>query len=62
MTTEAVTEVRAKMKEATQLGIEHGEYEGWEKQGPGQFIINEDGKIIHSKKGWLDIDSLLVVL
>jgi len=62
MTTEAVTEVRAKMKEATLLGIEHGEYEGWEKQGPGQFIINEDGKIIHSKKGWLDIDSLLVAL
>jgi peroxiredoxin len=62
MTEDAVKEVRGKMKEAMKLGIEHGEYEGWEKQGPGQFVINEEGKIIHAKKGWLDIDSLLTVL
>ncbi|MFX1390272.1 MAG: peroxiredoxin-like family protein [Promethearchaeota archaeon] len=62
MTAEAVSKVREKMKEAMKLGIEHGEYEGWEKQGPGQFVINEDGKIIHAKKGWLEIDQILDTL
>ena len=62
MTADAISNVKAKMKESIKLGIEHGEYEGWEKQGPGQFVINEMGKIIHAKKGWLDIDSLLSVL
>ncbi len=62
MTAEAFTKVRSKLKEATKLGIKHGEYEGWEKQGPGQFVIDEQGTIIHALKGWLDIDSLLSVL
>jgi len=62
MTAVAFTKVRSKLKEATKLGIEHGEYEGWEKQGPGQFVVDEQGKIIHASKGWLDIDSLLTVL
>ena len=62
MTAEAVAQVRAKFKEATKLGIEHGEYEGWEKQGPGQFVIDKQGKIIHALKGWLDVDSILSVL
>lgn len=62
MTAGAFTKVRAKLKEATKLGIKHGEYEGWEKQGPGQFVIDEQGKIIHALKGWLDIDSILSVL
>jgi len=62
MTAGAFTKVRSKLKEAIKLGIEHGEYEGWEKQGPGQFVVDEQGKIIHSLKGWLDIDSLLTVL
>jgi peroxiredoxin len=62
MTADAVKEVRGKMKESMKLGIEHGEYEGWEKQGPGQFVINEDGRLIHIKKGWLDIDTLLAAL
>ena len=62
MTAGAFTKVRTKLKEATKLGIEHGEYEGWEKQGPGQFAIDEQGIIIHALKGWLDIDKLLSVL
>ncbi len=62
MTAGAFTKVRSKLKEATKLGIKHGEYEGWEKQGPGQFVVDEQGKIIHALKGWLDIDSLLPVL
>ncbi|MCK4380768.1 MAG: redoxin domain-containing protein [Candidatus Lokiarchaeota archaeon] len=62
MTAGAFTKVRSKLKEATKLGIEHGEYEGWEKQGPGQFVIDEQGKIIHALKGWLDVDKLLTVL
>ncbi|MFX0039344.1 MAG: redoxin domain-containing protein [Promethearchaeota archaeon] len=62
MTAGAMTKIREKLKEAKNLGIEHGEYEGWEKQGPGQFVINEDSKIIHAQKGWLDIDSILTVL
>lgn len=62
MTAGAFTKVRAKLKEATKMGITHGEFEGWEKQGPGQFIIDEQGKIIHALKGWLDIESILAVL
>jgi len=62
MTAGAFTKVRSKLKEATKLGIKHGEYEGWEKQGPGQFVIDEQGKIIHALKGWLDADKLLTVL
>ena len=55
----AVTKVPGKLKAAKKEGIEHGEYEGWEKQSPGQFIIDEEGKIIHAQKGWLDIDKIL---
>ncbi len=62
MTEAAMTKIRGKLKEAKNLGIVHGEYEGWEKQGPGQFVINTDGKIIHAQKGWLDVDSILEVL
>jgi len=62
MTAEAVTKVRGKLKEATKRGIEHGEYEGWEKQGPGQFVIDEDGVIIHAHKGWLYVPGIFEVL
>jgi peroxiredoxin len=62
MTSEAVAQIPTKIKEVRKLGFEHGEYEGEEKQGPGQFVIDENGKIIHAKKGWLDIDSILSVL
>jgi peroxiredoxin len=62
MTKEAVSQVPSKLKEVREHGFEHGEYEGWEQQGPGQFIIDEDGKFIHLKKGWLDIDSLVTSL
>lgn len=58
----AVTKLRGKLKEAKELGFEHGEYEGWEKQGPGQFVIDTNGNLIHAEKGWLDIDSLLEAL
>ncbi|MFX0017781.1 MAG: redoxin domain-containing protein [Promethearchaeota archaeon] len=62
MTEGAVAEVRSKLKEAMKLGIEHGEYEGWEKQGPGQFVIDEEGKLIHARKGWLLVPEILEVL
>ncbi len=62
MTSEAVKQIPLKLKDVRKYGFEHGEYEGWEKQGPGQFVIDEEGKIIHAQKGWLDVDSLLVVL
>lgn len=62
MTAGAVAKVRKKVKEAFKLGIEHGAYEGWEKQGPGQFVIDNEGVVIHAEKGWLNIDSLLEVL
>jgi peroxiredoxin Q/BCP len=58
----AVMEVRGKLKEAMKLGIQHGEYEGWEKQGPGQFVIDENGNIIHERKGWLLTSEILEVL
>ena len=62
MVPEAVKQVRKKVKAAFAAGIEHGEYEGWEKQCPGQFVIGTDGNIIHAEKGWLDIDAILEAL
>ncbi len=62
MTAGAVTKVRSKMKEASKLGIGHGDYEGWEKQGPGQFVIDEQGNIIHERKGWLLLPEIFAVL
>lgn len=58
----AAKQVRQKVKAAFAAGLEHGEYEGWEKQCPGQFVIDTDGNIIHAEKNWLDIDSILEVL
>jgi len=62
MTKEAVSQIPVKIKEVRKFGFEHGEYEGWEKQSPGQFVVDEQGKVIHALKGWLDIDKLLAVL
>ncbi|MBN1800824.1 MAG: AhpC/TSA family protein [Candidatus Lokiarchaeota archaeon] len=62
MTPEAMKQVKSKFKTATDAGFVHGEYEGWEKQGPGQFVIDTDGTIIHAKKGWLDVDAIIEVL
>ena len=62
MTAGAVTKVRSKVKEAFKLGIEHGDYEGWEKQGPGQFVIDEQGNIIHERKGWLLLPEIFAAL
>ncbi|MHA1149908.1 MAG: peroxiredoxin-like family protein [Promethearchaeota archaeon] len=62
MSMSAVTKIPSKLKAAKKAGIEHGEYEGWEKQSPGQFVIDENGKIIHATKGWLNIDKILEVL
>ena len=61
MTPEAIKEVRGKFKESIKAGIEHGEYEGWENQGPGQFVI-ADGTITHAKQGWLNLDNILEIL
>jgi peroxiredoxin Q/BCP len=58
----AIAKVPKRLKEAKNAGCEHGEYEGWEKQSPGQFVIDTNGKLIHIKKGWLDVDALLEVL
>ena len=62
MTAGAVAKVRSKFKEATERGFNHGEYEGWENQGPGQFVIDEDGNIIHERKGWLLLPEIFAVL
>ncbi|MFW9881783.1 MAG: redoxin domain-containing protein [Candidatus Thorarchaeota archaeon] len=62
MTEEAVSQIASKLKDVRKYGFKHGEYEGWEQQGPGQFVIDENGKIILAQKGWLDIDGLLSVL
>lgn len=58
----AVAQVRSKIKEAIKAGITHGPYEGWEKQGPGQFVIDENGIIIHERKGWLLLPEIFEVL
>ena len=62
MTAGAVTKVRSKLKEASKLGIGHGDFEGWEKQGPGQFVIDEQGNIIHERKGWLLLPEIFAIL
>jgi peroxiredoxin Q/BCP len=62
MTPEAVKQIPLKLKEVQKHGFKHGAYEGEEKQEPGQFVIDENGTIIHALEGWLDIDSLLSVL
>ena len=56
------TKVRGRLKDAKTQGIEHGEYEGWEKQEPGQFVVDERGDIIHAEKGWLFLPGILEVL
>jgi len=62
MTAGAFTKVRSKLKEAAKLGLQHGDYEGWEKQGPGQFVIGDDGNILHERKGWLLLPEIFAVL
>ena len=62
MSVGAVKNVPGKLKQAKNAGIEHGDYEGWEKQCPGQFVIGEDGNIIQAIRNWLDIESLLEAL
>ncbi len=59
---EAVKKVKSKFKEATERGFVHGDYEGWENQGPGQFVIGEDGNILHERKGWLLLPEIFAVL
>jgi peroxiredoxin len=58
----AVAKVRSKFKDATEQGFVHGEYEGWENQGPGQFVIDEEGNILHERKGWLLLPEIFAVL
>jgi len=58
----AVKKVKSKFKEATERGFVHGDYEGWENQGPGQFVIGEDGNILHERKGWLLLPEIFAVL
>ncbi|MHA1461361.1 MAG: redoxin domain-containing protein [Promethearchaeota archaeon] len=62
MTAGAFTKVRSKLKEAAKLELQHGDYEGWEKQGPGQFVIGDDGNILHERKGWLLLPEIFAVL
>ncbi|MFW9821798.1 MAG: peroxiredoxin family protein [Candidatus Thorarchaeota archaeon] len=62
MTKEAISQLPSKLKEVREHGYVHGEFEGFEQQGPGQFIIDEQGTVIHALKGWLDIDSILSAL
>ena len=58
----AAAKVLIKGKQAKKAGYEHGEYEGYEMQCPGQFVIDTEGKIIHAKMDWLDIPEILEVL
>jgi len=58
----AAAKVLTKGKQAKKAGYEHGEYEGYEMQCPGQFVIDTEGKIIHAKMDWLDIPEILEVL
>ncbi|HDZ17303.1 MAG TPA: redoxin domain-containing protein [archaeon] len=59
---ETWAELQKNKKEIAKLGIKHLEYEGWEEQEPGQFLIDTDGSIAYKKKGWLDINSYIETL
>ncbi|MHA1343112.1 MAG: redoxin domain-containing protein [Promethearchaeota archaeon] len=59
MTLGAASKVPSKLRAAKKAGIKHGEFEGYEYQCPGQFVIDIDGKIVHAKKGWLDIKKII---
>jgi len=59
---ETWAEFQKNKKEIAKLGIKHLEYEGWEEQEPGQFLIDKDGEVVYKKKGWLDINSFIEVL
>ncbi len=59
---ETWAEFEKNKKEIAKLGIKHLEYEGWEDQEPGQFLIDNDGSIAFKKKGWLDINSFIETL
>lgn len=63
-TLKCLAQVPGKMLKAKKEGIEHGEHEDTktESQCPGQFIIGEDGTLIHAQKGWLDVEGLLNTL
>ena len=54
--------IPSRLNAAKAAGFIHGDYEGTETQNPGQFVIDSEGKIIHAKKGWLDIEEILNVL
>ena len=62
MTPEAVKQIPLKLKDVQKYGFKHGEYEGEERQSPGQYVIDRRGVIIHALKGWLDIDKILTFL
>jgi peroxiredoxin Q/BCP len=62
MSISTLAKVPNRLKEAKMRGIEHGPSEGWEAQSPGQFILDEQGKIIHLKSGWLDLPAIFEVL
>jgi peroxiredoxin len=62
MTLSTMAAVPFKLKAANDAGIKHGPKEGSESQCPGQFVLDLTGKIIHVKKGWIDIESFLAVL
>jgi len=55
----SIAVIPKKLIEAKKLGFEHGKTEGYEAQSPGQFVIDKNGVIIHMKKGWLDINSII---
>ncbi|MHA1341582.1 MAG: redoxin domain-containing protein [Promethearchaeota archaeon] len=59
LTLSAIATVPKKLAVAKKAGFKHGEYEGYESQCPGQFIINKDGTISHMKKGWLDLNAII---
>jgi len=58
-TLSAMAALPGKLSAAKKAGFTHGEYEGSETQCPGQFVIDEKGNIIHTEKGWLNIETLL---
>lgn len=41
----------AKIAKATEAGLKHGKYEGWELQLPAAFVMDADGKLTYAHYG-----------
>ncbi|MFH2111593.1 MAG: redoxin domain-containing protein [Candidatus Bathyarchaeota archaeon] len=57
-----LAKIIGRAREARKVGKVHGAYEGKETQSPGDFVIDEDGRIIRAHVGLFEADDVSVLL